>query len=261
MEQKNIKETPSGYNYETMPESMFMEEAEKQLRDRVERKAEALKNEVQRIRGAGVVIKSANDLKRMTPDYIRQQIAATKKKRIQDTVFLPASIRRHEEKEFAQMEAQLIPIATSLQESIKSIPFTIHIDNNGEDVYFNGKEVEKYIVEKSTVSIPEYVRAYYDELQKVCEAWANLLKWTASNGIVQPDMQMIRDMTRENLYADAANKYSKNMPCEFALTPELMFQWYKFGHIRTNTPPATETGENDKAERQETESLENGETE
>ena len=230
MANKNRKD--SGFTYEPMPETMFFDLKESQVRKEIAEREVSILNYIEKIRSKGISIKSEEDLKKFTPDYVREQIANSKKKRLQDTQFLPLAIRKREEEEFREMENELVPLADSVQGLLEKIPFRIHLGADAKDIYFNAEEVDRYIKEQCTEQIPEDIRQYYDELQKVCEAWQNLCTWAEAHGFQKPNMKLARKLMHEDKYIGVETKISDQDRCVFSLTPEMMFQIYIYGIVR-----------------------------
>lgn len=229
---RKTKKTAGGYEYEPMPETMFFELKESQVRKRIAEQEASIINYIEKIRSKGISIESEEDLKRFTPDYVRERIANSKKKRLQDTQFLPLAIRKREEGEFREMENELVPLADSIQGLLEQIPFKIHLGAGAKDFYFDAEDVDKYIKAQCTEQIPEDVRQYYDGLQKVCEAWQNLCTWAKDKGFTEPTMKLARKLMHEDKYFGVETEISDQERCVFTLTPETMFQMYVYGIVR-----------------------------
>ena len=200
------KKTDSGFNYEPMPETMFFDLKESQVRKEIAEREVSILNYIEKIRSKGISIKSEEDLKKFTPDYVREQIANSKKKRLQDTQFV--------------------------QGLLEKIPFKIHLGADAKDIYFNAEEVDRYIKEQCTEQIPEDIRQYYDELQKVCEAWQNLCTWAEAHRFQKPNMKLARKLMHEDKYIGVETEISGQDRCDFSLTPEMMFQIFVYGIIK-----------------------------
>ena len=134
-----------------MPEYMQSEAKERVSREKIDDLQSAISNNVKKLRDLGVTINKAEDLKTLTASFIRKGIAESKAEQLKGQ-FIPQAFRRQVEREYSQLEAQIVPIANNLQEEIKACKWTIHIE--GESIYFAGDEVEKYIEE---MDYPEMV--------------------------------------------------------------------------------------------------------
>ena len=117
--------------YEPMPETMFFELKEKQVRGQLAQQESSLLSCISRIREKGFG-ETMDEIKSFTPDFVRSQIADAKKKRLQDSKFLPMAIKRREESEFRELEKELVPLADSVQSQLASIPCKIHIGKDGK---------------------------------------------------------------------------------------------------------------------------------
>ena len=230
MEKK--KETVSGLKYTPMPETMHFDMKERQVREKIAAQENGIVNYIEKIRSKGISIKSIEDLKKFTPDYVREQISDTKKKRLQNTQFLPLAIRKREEGEFREMEKELIPLADGVQTLLATIPCKIYIGKDSKDIYFDAGDVDKYIREQCTEKIPEDVRQYYDELQKVCEAWGNLRIWAKEHGFIEPNMKIAHTVIGENRCINLAPDLRDLETCVFSLSHEEMFNLYLYGIIK-----------------------------
>lgn len=202
-----------GYQYKPMPSQYHDEAAERRARQHVEELTDSINEYIDKFRSNGVTIDTEEELRQLTPEVVREQIQATEQRRLGER-FLPSSIREAEEREFTRMERTLVPLAEELQDLLKRISFPIHLGTGKDDTFFGG-EVEDYIEKAATVEIPEDVINYYDQMQKVCAAWFDLLQWTQENGFAPPSQQVIQHLT----------------DCAFKLEPEQMFSWWQFQTI------------------------------
>ena len=150
MKEKTTKAT--GYHYKPMPTLYHDEQAERRARHHIEELTAAINEYVEKFRSNGVTIDTEDELRLLTPEVVREQIQATRQRRLGER-FLPASIRQAEEREFNRMERTLAPLAEELQETLKNIPFPIHVGGK-DNTYLSGDEVEEYIEKASTVEIP-----------------------------------------------------------------------------------------------------------
>ncbi len=227
--------TATGFKYEPMPNNMYNEANEYAVRDRIDKLEDGFIIYLDKIRATGLIITSLDDLKKLTPDYVRKQIAETKKQRLQGSAFLPSVIRKREEQEFKDMESKLLPLVGYMQDLLKRIPVKIHLGAEAKDTYFDGEDVDKYIKASCTVEIPQEVRDYYDQIQKVCEAWQNLTEWALANGFNKPSMNLARKIIGEERCAHSAELATKE-DCIFGLSPKEMFGAYLYGGIRRKQP-------------------------
>ncbi len=228
MEKKKLNEVKG--DFVPMPEKMHLEQAATQERTNVQQLLESLKKAVKAIRDKGISINSEKDLRGFTVDYVHTQVAISRKKRLEDTPFLPSSIKRNEERQFAVMEKELVTVAESLQGLLAQISFPICFDTDNEP-FFDPDKVESYISEKSSVPVPEYVRQYYAELQKVCKAWNELSKWTLANGLGLPTMEVARKLLHEDQFVGVDETISGNAMCVMSLSSEEMFNLYVWGKL------------------------------
>lgn len=208
-----MKKTTKGYQYKPMPSQYHDEAAERRARQHVEELTDSINEYIDKFRSNGVTIDTEEELRQLTPQVVREQIEATRQRRLGER-FLPSSIREAEEREFNRMERTLVPLAEELQDLLKRIPFPIHVGTGKDDTYFWDK-VEECIEKAATVEIPQGVIDYYDQMQKVCAAWFDLCKWTEVNGFSPPSQQVIQHLT----------------DCAFKLEPEQMFSWWQLGTI------------------------------
>lgn len=210
------KKTPtaSGYMYKPMPSKYHDEKLERRARQHIEELTASLNEYIKKFGSHGVTVNTEDELRQLTPEVVREQIEATRQRRLGER-FLPSSIREAEEREFNRMERTLVPLAEEMQDLLKRIPFTIHLGNSKDDTYFSGDEVEDYVERSATVEIPEDIINYYNNIQKVCAAWFDLLQWTQENGFAPPSQQVIQHLT----------------DCAFKLEPEQMFSWWQFQTI------------------------------
>ena len=208
-------------SYEPMPEIMFFELKKEKVRGQLAQQESSLLNCIKKIREKGFDFTSVDEVKGFTSDFVRAQIADAKKKRLQDSKFLPMAIKRREESEFRELEKELVPLADSVQSQLASIPCEIHIGKDGK-VFLDASDIDKYIKEQCTMQIPEDIRLYYDEVQKVCEAWNNLCTWTNEHGFIAPTTEIIENLVGE----------SNNGICKFSLSHDQMFNMYLYGVIR-----------------------------
>ena len=224
-----------------MPEFMLSDEAERATRDNVDRLQNAISNNVKKLRELGVTIDKAEDLKTLTASFIKKGIAESKAEQLKGK-FIPQAIRRQVEREYSQLESQILPIANSIQDEIKACNWTIYLD--GESVYFDGGEIEKYIDDTSKVQIPSIIREYYDKLYDICNHWHDLSSWCGKNGILPPSMTLIRKLSKEDRYINTPSNISGQDNCLLSITPEEMFSWWQFGIIRLirSSEPEEEKG-------------------
>ena len=197
-----------------MPSKYHDEKLERRARQHIEELTTSLNEYIARFRSNGVSINTEEELRQLTPEVVREQIQATRTRRLGER-FLPSSIRQAEEREFTRMTNTLVPIAENLQATLKSVPFPIHLGTGQDDTYLSGDEVEEYIEKAATVEIPQGVIDYYDQMQKVCAAWFDLCKWTEVNGFAPPSREVLQTLT----------------DCSFNLEPEQMFSWWQLGTI------------------------------
>ena len=213
MKEKNNKAT--GYQYKPMSSKYHDEKLERRARQTIEELTASLNEYIKKFRSHGVTVNTEEELRQLTPEVVREQIEATRKRRLGER-FLPSSIRQTEEREFSRMERTLVPLAQELKDTLKNIPFSINVGTGEDDTYFAGDEVEEYIEKAATVEIPEGVINYYDQMQKVCAAWFDLCKWTEVNGFAPPSHEVLQTLTDSG----------------FQLEPEQMYSWYQFQTIR-----------------------------
>ncbi len=215
-----------------MPETMHMDEAETQEREKVNNSLQSLISYINKLREKGISIKSESDLRKFTPSYVKEQISASRKRRLEDSPFLPIAIRRNEEREFDNMEAELTALAESLQSILGKVEFPFTVGEKAEETFFDSDKVEEYINRKSSIAIPEKVRQYYVELQKICKAWQDLCKWTEENNINPPTMGVARRMIHEERFALVGSGLSEKESCIMSLSPEDMFKLFVWGNIK-----------------------------
>ena len=223
--------------YEPMPETMFFELKEKQVRGQLAQQESSLLSCISRIRDKGFDFKCIDEIKSFTSDFVRAQIADAKKKRLQDSKFLPMAIKRREESEFRELEKELVPLADSVQSQLASIPCKIHIGKDGK-VFLDANDLDAYIKKECTMQIPEDIRLYYDELQKVCEAWNNLCTWANEHGFIAPTTEIIETLVGE----------SNNGICKLSLLHDQMFNMYLYGVIRKSSVNGDDLDSSEKLE-------------
>lgn len=211
MKEKTNKAT--GYQYKPMSSKFHDEKLESRARQHVEELTDSINEYIEKFRSNGVTINTEEELRQLTPEIVREQIQATRTRRLGER-FLPSSIREAEEREFTRMERTLVPLAEELQDLLKRISFPIHLGTGKDDTFF-GDEVEEYIEKAATVEIPQDVVNYYNNIQKVCAAWFDLLQWTQENGFAPPSREVLQTL------ADSG----------FKLEPEQMFSWWQLGTI------------------------------
>lgn len=204
----------TGFIYKPMSSKFHDEKLERRARQHVEELTDSINEYIEKFRSNGVTINTEEELRQLTPEIVREQIQATRTRRLGER-FLPSSIREAEEREFTRMERTLVPLAEELQDLLKRISFPIHLGTGKDDTFFGGDEVEDYVERSATVEIPEDVINYYNNIQKVCAAWFDLCKWTEVNGFAPPSQQVIQHLT------DNA----------FNLEPEQMYIWWQFQTI------------------------------
>lgn len=207
--------------YEPMPETMFHELKKEQVHGQLVQQESSLLSCIKRIREKGFNFETVDEIKNFTPDFIRVQIADVKRKRLQDSQFIPLAIKKREESEFRELEKELVPLADSVQSQLASIPCKIHIGKDGK-IFMDEKDLDAYLKKECTMMIPVDIRLYYDELQKVCEAWNNLCTWANEHGFVAPTTEIIDTLVGE----------SNNGICKFSLSHDQMFNMYLYGIIR-----------------------------
>ena len=207
---------------------MASEEAERKERERVKELQRVLNTYPAKFAKYGVEITTPEDFKAMTTDYIQKGIA---KQRDQQLVgkFIPPAIRTQWQREFADMEANLIPLARDLQEFLKSANFTIRKDDTANEFYFDSDEVEAYITKASTVEIPKTIRIYFAKLQEFCASFESLKDWCENNRVTPPTMRLLRSLSGESRYVGVPTAISGQEECKLQLSPELMFKWYSSG--------------------------------
>jgi hypothetical protein len=229
---EKTKKTASGFTYEPMPSTMYLDLKERQVREKIADQESGIIRYIGKIRSKGIAIKTEEDLRKFTPGYVRAQIADSKKKRLQDTQFLPLAIRKREESEFREMENELVPLADAIQGLLNQIPFKIHLGADDKDIYFNAEDVDKYITEQCTMQVPEDIRQYYNELQKVCEAWGNLRGWAKDHGFIEPNMKIAQTVIGEYRCVNLAPDLKDLERCIFNLSHKEMFNLYQYGIIK-----------------------------
>ena len=178
-------------NHQPMPAVWHDERREKEAREKVVNLLYAVQQNIAKIRENGVTIANEKELKALTPESVKKQIAEVKQRRLGER-FLPSSIRNQEAAAFARLEAVMTREAEDLQETLKSIPFPIVVAEKADETYFDSDAVEEYIEQAANVEIPQIVRDYYDELTKVCDAWADFAEWCAANGIKAPTHRVLQ---------------------------------------------------------------------
>ena len=204
----------TGYIYIPMPSKYHDEKLERRARQHVEELTDSINEFIEAFRSNGLVINTEEELRQLTPEAVRDQIQATRQRRLGER-FLPSSIREAEEREFTRMENTIVPIAENLQVALKSVPFPIHLGTGKDDIFFGSDEVEDFVERSATVEIPQDVVNYYNNIQKVCAAWFDLCKWTEVNGFAPPSREVLQTLT----------------DCAFKLEPEQMFSWWQLGTI------------------------------
>lgn len=227
MKEKTTKAT--GYQYEPMPTQYHDGQAERRARHHIEELTTSITEYVEKFRSNGVVINNEDELRQLTAKVVREQIEATRQRRLGER-FLPASIRQAEEREFNRMERTLVPLAEDLQNTLQNVPFPIHVGSGKDDTYLSGDEVEEYIEKASTVEIPRTIRDYYDQLQKVCTAWFDLCTWCADNNFAPPTQKVLQSLT-EHGTSPLIPEHLQS--CMLSLTPEQMFTMWQFQTITT----------------------------
>ena len=197
-----------------MPSKYHDEKLERRARQHIEELTTSLNEYIDKFHSNGVSINTEDELRQLTPEVVREQIQATRQRRLGER-FLPSSIRQAEEREFERMANTLEPLAENLQAILKSVPFPIHLGTGQDDTFLSGNGIEEYIEKAATVEIPQGVIDYYDQIQKVCAAWYDLCKWTEVNGFAPPSREVLQTLT------DNA----------FNLEPEQMYIWWQFQTI------------------------------
>lgn len=228
--ERNTKEPSQGYKYEPMPESMIDNVQEWAARERIAKIEQGYIKDIVAIRDKGFTVNSIEDLKVLTPEYVRTQIEHTKKTRLQNSQFIPSTIRKSEEKEFDKLEKELISIVSNIQQLMKSYPLRIHIGSNPNEVYLNANDVDKFVRDACAVNIPEDIRLYYGELQKVCEAWFNFCLWAEANGFEKPGTEIAQKMIPEKIQFGTSSIPNEDESA-IRMTPEIMFSLFHSGLI------------------------------
>lgn len=211
-----------------MPNTMTSEEAARRERERVTELQKVLNTFPAKFAKYGVEITTPADFKAMTPDYITKGIAKQRDKQLVGK-FIPPAIRSQWQREFAEMEANLIPLARDLQEFMQSAKFTIRKDDTANEFYFDSDEVEAYIAKASTVEIPKTIRVYFSKLQEFCASFEALKDWCAHNRVTPPTMRLLRSLSGESRYVGVPTAISDQEECRLQLSPEEMFKWYVSG--------------------------------
>ena len=224
MEVNNDKAT---FTYEPMPTTVYDDRAARLAREKVVKVLDAITRAIAKFRENGVTIADEDELKQLTPRYIKDMIRQTRERRLGEK-FLPVAIRKAEEHEFTQMERTLVPLARDLQTHLQAFPFRIHVGSGGDDqTYFNSDDVERYIEEAASVVVPPEIASYYMELQKICAAWHNLVQWCATNQFAPPTFKVLQMLSG----TPDANLPERVQPCSLTLSPERMFNAWQWGHI------------------------------
>lgn len=201
-----------------MPEVFFDEVRERQAREKVEVKLNAVRHGLAKIRENGVTIANETELKAFTPEAVKRQIDEVKQRRLGER-FLPQSIRNQEAAAFARLEAAMVREADDLQETLKGVPFPIIVGETAEATTFDGNAVEDYIEQSANVEIPPFVRDYYAQLVKVCEAWDEFTGYCSLNGFHLPTRRVLNMLAGEGDPSELVN---------FNITPEKMFAYYTY---------------------------------
>lgn len=204
----------TGFIYKPMSSKFHDEKLERRARQHIEELTTSLNEYIDKFRSNGVTINTEEELRQLTPEVVREQIQATRTRRLGER-FLPSSIRQAEEREFTRMERTLVQLAEESENLLKHISFPIHLGTGQDDTYLSGDEVEEYIEKAATVEIPQGLIDYYDQMQKVCAAWFDLCKWTEVNGFAPPSREVLQTLTDSG----------------FKLEPEQMFSWWQFQTI------------------------------
>ena len=89
MKEKTTKAT--GYHYKPMPTLYHDEQAERRARHHIEELTAAINEYVEKFRSNGVTIDTEDELRLLTPEVVREQIQATRQRRLGER-FLPASL-------------------------------------------------------------------------------------------------------------------------------------------------------------------------
>ena len=224
-----------------MPETMFSKTTAQKARWAINDAISDLHYAVLDLRRAGVPIETVKDLKEISRDGIKSQLAKDKETYFRNMHFVPAGLRRQVNQEFADMEDTLLPLADQLVRSRKRVPLTYTV--NVKDKYAAGeycikcddKELEDYIRKAATTTIlPEY-REYYKALSAFCDSWKKLQGEAERLHIVKPDKRLIND-----LMDSEAPEYKDGQILikDMGITPEKMFEL-----IRNNDTIRMQTAE------------------
>ncbi len=207
---------------------MTSEEAARRERERVTELQRVLNTYPAKFAKYGVEITTPADFKTLTPDYIKKGIAKQRDQQLEGK-FIPPAIRSQWQRQFTEMEENLIPLARDLQEFLQSAKFTIRRDDTTNDFYFDSDEIEAYIAKASTVEIPKTIRVYFSKLQEFCAAYESLKDWCKHNRVTPPSMRLLRSLSGESRYVGVPTAISGQEECKLQLSPDLMFKWYSTG--------------------------------
>lgn len=238
--EKKVSKDSSSKGLWSMPGTMYNDAAAHGIRERINSLEQSLREQVRKLRSLDVQILTSDDLKKLTPDYIRKGIKESKAAQLKGQ-FIPQAIRRQWEREFSQLEAQLVPAVESLQSILKTVKWPIIMADNADDIHFDFDAVENYIKRESTVTIPQPIRELYDKLQAVCDQWRNLAAWCSQNGLQMPTMRLMRSMSKEERYIGVPVELSGEEGCSLSVTPDEMFKWWQFGVVKVLPAPVTDS--------------------
>ena len=246
---KGIKNEKVVSGHPVMPATMHNEFVERQQRERIVNLENAVRENVKRLRSLGVQIKTADDLKKMTPDYIRNGIASQRAKQLEGQ-FIPQAIRHQWEREFANMERELIPASQNLQDTLKTIKWPVIFDDDPEQIlHFDADKVEDYIEQQATDTIPPQIRDVYCILHQLCSQWNELQAWCKDNGVMPLTMQFIRTLSDEGRFAGVPSDVSAQDVCMLSVSPETMYKWWLYGIVRMQQPASVPVEEEQEEDR------------
>lgn len=204
-----------------MPETMFSEITAQKVRWAMDEAISDLHFAVLDLRRVGVPIETAKDIKEITREGTKEQLRKDKETYFSNMRFVPSGLRRKVNQEFAEMEAELLPLVDQLVRARKRVPFdyTVNVKQNyktGEYcIKVDKKDLDDYVRNAATTKILPEFREYYEAISSFCDSWKKLQDEAERLHIVRPDKRLFNDIMEGGDELRA--------PSDMSITPEKMF--------------------------------------
>lgn len=123
------------------------------------------------------------DVRKLTPEYIDEQVENGRKSYNSKGAFLPLSIRKANDREFDKIAEELKPDAEELQHILKQTPYTI--ERVGDEWQFDIKEISEDADNKSLFPVSGESYEYLCILQEIAKKIEDARKWESKHGWVE----------------------------------------------------------------------------